>query len=466
MRAVLVCKSVSRYTLAFTAEARLLFFLSSLAALAGEWSLPATVHTLDNGLTVLLLEDHRTDTVALHLRYSVGAKDEHADEQGCAHLFEHLMFEGSKNVPGNAFDTWLTAAGGDNNAWTSEDETAYHMTFPSGALDVALFLESDRMGFLKEGLTPENLANQQSVVVQERYRYYDAPNGQDWDAMTYLLFPPEHPYGHTVLGPVSTVQAFTPEGVARFWERNYKPGNAVLALVGNFQTDEALAKVKHWFSDIPDRGKGSPILTTEAPAYTAGNGLLTDEVEERSLYLAWTTVPLGHPDEPALDLLSNVLSNGRGTRLDDALYFDRTLASETGAWANAGVLSGWFMVKVASPTRPLAKLVTDVEGVIGALETEPVTAEELDRAKRALRGGILDHIEEPSGRASSLVACYVTTGTPDCLAADWARYAAVTSEDLARVARTWLSPERRVSLSVVPQADAGALSGARPVEMP
>ncbi|MBN2801040.1 MAG: insulinase family protein [Deltaproteobacteria bacterium] len=444
----------------------LLTLLSLHAFAGGDLAMPYQIHTLDNGLTVILAEDHRTDTVALHVRYDVGAKDERDGEYGCAHLFEHLMFEGSANVPGNSFDTWLTAAGGENNAWTSEDETAYHMTFPSGALDVALFLESDRMGFLREGLTAENLANQQSVVVQERYRYYDAPNGQDYDALTVLLYPPEHPYGHTVLGPVAQVQGFTEDGVHAFWERNYKPGNAVLSLVGNIEPEQALGRLRYWFSDVADRGAGEPILEFPEPPSTQALGVMEDEVEERTLYLSWPTVPTGHPDEPALDLLASILSDGRGTRLDDELYYDRQLATSTSAWASANTLSGYFLVEASVARLKLPKLEKEIHRVLDGLQTAAVTEAELDRARRSLRSSMLDHIETPQGRAGALVACYVTTGEADCLDADWARYQAVTPADISRVAATWLTPERQVSLSVIPNGDKGALPGAQVVVLP
>ncbi|MEZ4238392.1 MAG: insulinase family protein [Myxococcota bacterium] len=164
------------------------------------------------------------------------------------------MFEGSADVPVDKFDEWLSAGGGDNNAYTSADETAYVMSFPSGALDLALFLESDRMGFLDAGLTAENLENQQKVVLQERAESYAEPNGRDSDAMDRLSWPDGHTYHHPVIGTVADVEGFTLEGVRGFWGAHYRPSNAVLAIVGNFDADEALARVRHWFSDVLDRG--------------------------------------------------------------------------------------------------------------------------------------------------------------------------------------------------------------------
>ena len=288
-----------------------LLWWSSLAGAAesSELSMPATVVTLDNGLVVLLLEEHRTDTVALHLSFGVGSRDEHPGELGCAHLFEHLMFEGSAHVPVDKFDEWLTAAGGDNNAWTSNDETAYHMTFPSGALDLALFLESDRLGFLDAGLTPENLANQQKVVLQERAEGYAEPNGRDEDSIGRIFFAPDHPYHHPVIGTVADIEGFGLEGTRGFWDAHYRTRNAVLVLVGNFDVEAATERVRHWFSDVPDRGDALQRTAAPAPSGATGRvGLVEDDVEERTVYLTWETVDELHPDAPALDVLAQILS--------------------------------------------------------------------------------------------------------------------------------------------------------------
>ncbi|MEQ1503718.1 MAG: pitrilysin family protein [Myxococcota bacterium] len=430
----------------------------SLAALAADpFSLPATVVTLDNGLTVLLLEDHRTDTVALHISYGVGSRDEGPAEAGCAHLFEHLMFEGSRGVPGDKFDTWLTAAGGDNNAWTSEDETAYHMTFPSGALDLALFLESDRLGFLDAGLVPENLANQQHVVLQERAEGYAEPNGRDQDSLSRILWPEGHPYHRPVIGTVADIEGFSLDATRSFWESHYRTRNAVLALVGNFDTATATERVKHWFSDVPDRG---PALDRQ-PAPVAGGGtgkvagVVEDDVEERTVYLAWETVDERHADAPALDVLGAVLSNGQGTRLDDAVYYGSQLASSVGAYAYAEDVAGQFVVYASSPDTPLPKLVGKLNKQLDKIAAAPPTADELARAKRALRAYLLDGIERPADKASQLATCWRWTGAADCLAAEWARYDAVTAADVTRVAAKYLSGPP-TTLSNVPRGDAAS----------
>lgn len=450
-------------------EVRLPWVLLTITARAADpLSLPATIERLDNGLTVILLEDHRTDTVAAHVSFGVGARDEQQGEHGCAHLFEHLMFEGSRNVPRDKFDEWLSAAGGDNNAWTSNDETAYHESFPSAALDVALFLESDRLGFLDAGLTQENLENQQKVVLQERAEGYAEPNGRDDDSLSRIFWPEGHPYHHPVIGTVADINGFKLDAVRSFWERHYRPRNAVLVVVGNFETSKALERVKYWFSDVPDRGEPAA-RAAQPPAISwpkPPSGLVEDDVEERTLYLAWPTVHELDPDAPALELLSYILSSGQGTRLDDPLYYKSKLASNVGAYHYPGDIGGMFVVYASSPTTSLVKLQSKATKVLSQIRSAPPSQAEVDRARQQIRGGLLDALERPEFKAQALADCYRQRGKPDCLGEDFARYQAVTPADIQRVAEKYLSPAP-ATLSNVPRGDAAsALPGAVAVELP
>lgn len=442
--------------------------LLGVALGADPFATHAEVHKLDNGLVVILEESHRTDTVALNLAYGVGSRDERDGERGCAHLFEHLMFEGSKNVPTNKFDEWLTSGGGENNAWTSEDQTVYHETFPSGALDLALFLESDRMGFLDAGLVDENVANQQKVVLQERNQGYAEPNGRDWDAISRLTWATDHPYHHPVIGTVADIEGFRTEAVRSFWDRHYRSRNAALVLVGNFDKAAALERARHWFADVPDRGEPVPRVTEPVANGERPNrhGLLEDDVEQRTLYLVWPGVDEQHADAPALDLLASILSGGRGTRLDDALYYDKTWATDEGAFTYPMQLGGQFFVYATHHKTPLATLQEKALEVVHAVPGTPPTDAELDRARRALRASILDRLEAPWDRAELLTECWIAHGDPNCLPKEWARYEAVTTADVARVAKQYLVDVEPQTLSVVPRGDDGAIDGAVPVELP
>lgn len=426
----------------------------------------ATVSKLPNGLTVVIEEQRRTDVVALHLRYGVGSRDQAAGEGGCAHLFEHLMFEGSEHVPTNAFDEWLTSAGGSNNAWTSYDETAYHMTFPSGALDLALFLESDRMGFLAPGLTAENLKNQQDVVLRERAEGYSAPHGRDWDALGVLLWPQDHPYHDPIIGTERDIRGFTLDATRNFHSQHYRASNGVLALVGNVDTAEALGALTRWFGDVPDAG---PATERQRPAPLpdrAAKGYLEDGVEDWSVMMAWPGPERFAEDSAAIDLLMYVLSDGRGTRLDDALYYKGKLATEVYGFYYPGDLGGPIALYASTPSPRLDMVAAVMEKTVTSLLTSPPTEAELARARSRMKSSLLAQLEEPESRANWLADCQYYFGTPECLPRVWERYEAVTSADLSRVAATWLTPQRAVSLSIVPTGKGGALAGASLVELP
>jgi zinc protease len=444
-----------------------LFALAEARA-ADPLSMPATVETLDNGMVLIVLPDHRTDTVALHVTFGVGSRDEQVGELGCAHLFEHLMFEGSKSVPVNKFDEWLTLGGGENNAYTSNDVTAYHMTFPSGALDLALFLESDRVGFLDAGLTQENLDNQQLVVLQERNEGYAEPNGRDWDVLARLMYPPDHPYHHPVIGTVADIEGFTVEGVNKFWREHYGPKNAVMAIVGNIEPEEAVRQVKHWFSDVPTDGGGFTRLeSAPAPTGPRRHAVVEDDVEARTLYLAWVTVPHTHEDEPALDLVTSILSGGRGTRLDDALYYEKPLTSEIYAYTSNGDLTGELYVVAASEKTKPKKLNALLRAGVADLVENPPTQAEIDRARNAIRADWLVSAEYYENKAELLVDCYRDSGKADCMTDVWAKYAAVTSADLVRVTQKYLLDAEPFTLTNVPRGDGkSALPGAVTVELP
>ena len=443
-----------------------MFVLTTLAFAADDpFATNAAVHTLDNGLVVLLEEDHRTDSVALNVRYGVGSRDELPGEKGFAHCFEHLMFEGSENVPNNAFDEWLEAAGGWNNAWTSEDDTAYHEVFPAGALELALFLESDRLGFLDGGLDAPNLENQQLVVLQERAEGYAEPHGRDWDSLSRLQFPEGHPYHISVIGTIEDIEGLELSQATSFWERWYRPQNAVMALVGNVDED-VLDTVTHWFSDVEDTGPAPQRAEAWTGGYTPADGYITDAIDYRALYISWATVPHGHPDEPALDLLATVMSNGRGTRLDDAMYYDSNKAFFSAAFTSNGDIDGQFILISGSPKTKPKKLEKEMEKVLFSVLETPPSDEEMARALSSVKAVMLDSLERYDSRADIFVQCYLDYGDPNCLAQDWARYTAVTSDDLVRVAETWLVPERRVTLSVVPHGDKKMLKGSNDVVLP
>ncbi|MBT3219212.1 MAG: insulinase family protein, partial [Proteobacteria bacterium] len=306
-----------------------------------------------------------------------------------------------------------------------------------------------------DGLVEENIKNQQLVVLQEREQGYDEPHGRDWDALGDVSFSKEHPYHHSVIGTVADIEAFEIGKVRDFWAAHYRPSNAVLGLVGHFDSEEMLDRIEFWFSDLPDVGPAKPRITEQPqlPRPKAA-GYIEDNVEDLTLYLAYPTVPLGHDDEPALELLSYVLSYGRDTRLDDRLYFDTNLATDEGAFHYASDLDGSFLFYATSPKTPLKKLDSVIKGVLEDTVKDPPNADELKRAVQGVKTSMLDQLENPVDRAEMLVDCQRLKGNANCQVDDFARYEAVTTADLVRVTQTYLLTDQLATLSVVPRGSA------------
>ncbi|MCB9742664.1 MAG: insulinase family protein [Alphaproteobacteria bacterium] len=427
----------------------------------------AQVRVLDNGLTVLVEEQRRTDVVAIELMYGVGSRDERPGEGGCAHLFEHLMFEGSANAPDATFDELLTAGGASNNAWTSEDQTSYHESGPAGALELMLFLESDRLGFLDAGITEVAVANQQDVVLQERAEGYAEPHGQDWDALTRLAWPEGHPYHVPVIGTVEDIRGFSVEGTEAFWARWYRPSNAVMAVVGNVDAEEALDMAERWFSDVPDRGPAPPRAAPLELEARQVDGVLYDDIADHALYLAWPGPPRFSDDDLALSLLADLISYGRGTRLDDALYYERSFTSSAWAWQSSSDLGGLFVMHATTPRMRLRRAERVMERVLRDIASHPPTEAELERAKASNTGWWMQELESAEGRAEWLATCQVYFGDPGCLPELYTRVQALESQDLVDAAERWLTPERRVGLWVVPEGTTRGLPAeVQEVELP
>ena len=320
---------------------------------------------------------------------------------------------------------------------------------------------------LSAGVTEENVANQRDVVLQERAEGYAEPHGRDWDAFSRLMWPVGHPYHVPIIGTVADVSGFTVDGTQDFWRRHYRPDNAVLALVGNFDAEEMLERVTWWFSDVPTKpAPERPRETEQPPPSTGANGVLEDAIEDWGLWMGWA-VPSGlHPDAAAMEVLSYILSYGRGTRLDDAMYYDRRVANETWAWLSDGEVSSQFIIYTASVKSRIPKMARMIEAVLADVVANPPTEAEMSRTKAVMLAATLDALERPEDRAEQLTDCMVWYGRSDCFEEIWTRHEAVTAADVVRVTQTWLSPERRVTLSVIPEGRGGALPDATPVELP
>ncbi len=427
--------------------------LWAAAASAGPIQVSVDKSTLKNGLTVLLSEDHSVPRVYMSLRFRVGSGRETPGRTGFAHLFEHLMFEGSEHVPEGKFDQWLEAAGGDNNAFTSEDETYYFEEVPSNAVDLPLFLDSDRMGFLIAKLAPDFVDGQRDVVKNEmRQSILNRPWGIGELLLPPALFPKGHPYSWPVIGSMDDLTKASIDDVKAFWTKWYSPGNAILTVVGDFDTKEMKKKVEHWYSDVPARG--SPPKPAPAPASLAGEKRVVAEdnfAPLPKLTIAWPSVALYAPDDASLDLAANVLSQGAGSRLQKRLVHDLQIAQNVSVYQHSMERTGEFVVEViAQPDVKLSRILAVVDEELAKLEKDGIKDDELARAKTQIETSTADALDSLNEKASRISTYEAYFGQPDGFERDLARYRAATPASIVDVVKRRLG-KGRVVMSIVPK---------------
>src|SRR5438128_10229078 len=282
-----------------------------------------TLFRLPNGLTAILHEDHTVPLVTVNMWYHVGSARERPGRTGFAHLFEHLMFMGSGHVKPGEFDQWLEAAGGDNNGSTTEDRTNYYIDVPSNSLELALFLESDRMGYLLETMTPKTVDAQRDVVKHERRQTYEnRPYGQASITLTEMLYPEGHPYHWPVIGYMPDLTAASFEDVVEFFKKYYSPANASLVVAGDIDSKNARTLVEKWFSDVKPGPRAEPVTISGVELTSVQKKTITDKVQLPRLYLSWLTPRSFAPGDSALDVVADILAGGKNSRLHERLPYD------------------------------------------------------------------------------------------------------------------------------------------------
>jgi zinc protease len=412
-------------------------------------------YTLSNGLTVILHEDHKTPVVAVNVLYKVGSKDEKPGRTGFAHLFEHMMFQGSKNHDTDYFLP-LEKLGAQLNGSTAEDQTVYYETVPSNALELALWLEADRMGFLLPSMTQQKLDNQRDVVKNERRQSVDnVPYGQAEEALLEALYPVDHPYHHSVIGSMADLSAAAMSDVAAFFRTHYVPNNAILGVAGDFSPSQAKDWIEKYFGPI-SRGPDVKPPKRSVPSLSAEKHIrLTDAVSLPRAQLVWPTVPTSHPDEPALDVLAAVLGGlPKENRLFRALMYDRQLAAGVDASHPTQHLSGKFEVELnARPGEKLDELVKIADAEIERLRKEGPTPLEVRKAQTERESGLIMGLQSATRKAAVLNQSMESFGDPLGYRTELAKVFAVTPEDVTRVARQYLGA-KRIELDVLPGAPA------------
>ena len=414
-----------------------------------------TKTTLANGLDVILHEDHTLPIVAVNVWYHVGSKDERPGLTGFAHLFEHLMFEGSAHHDHGYFPP-LQDAGAAVNGSTNADRTNYWEVVPTGALELALFLESDRMGFLLPALTEKKFTTQREVVINERRQNYEnRPYGLAGIAMATALYPSRHPYHWPTIGYTPDLRDATLDDVRDFFARHYHPANASLALAGDIDPARALALVERYFGDLP---AGPPVPAVAVPHDGIASErriVLEDRVDRPRVYLAWRSPALFAEGDAALDVVADVIASGKTSRLYRTLVHERRLALDVSAAQSSRELEGFFqLAATAAPGRTLAEIEAVVTAALAELAADGPTDAELSRALAQAEANFIYRLQTVggfSGKSDQLNAYNVFLGEPEFFGRDLERYLAATPASLAAAASRYLAQAPRVALSVVPR---------------
>ncbi len=430
-------------------------------------TIPYTERTLPNGLQVVVHEDHHVPIVAVNVWYHVGSKNERPGRTGFAHLFEHLMFEGSEHHDSGFFPP-LQEAGALLNGSTNTDRTNYWEVVPKSAVDLALWMESDRMGYLLPALTEQKFRNQRDVVLNERRQNYEnRPYGMAVMATVAALFPPDHPYHWTTIGAAEDLRAATLDEVQAFFRTYYHPANASLTIAGDIDTARAFELTERYFGEIPGGAVPDRALR---PAALDGEARLRleDRVELPRLYISWHSPAMFAADDADLDLVADLLANGKTSRLYRRLVYEQRLATDVGAFQNSRELTSFFQVVVtAAPGRTLGEIERAVSEEIATLAADGPTPAEVQRGEAQAEAHFMYRLQTVGGfggKSDQLNAYNVFARDPGYFEADLARYRRADAASLGRAARRWLANDRRVVLSVVPRGQHDlAVPGSVPV---
>jgi zinc protease len=411
-------------------------------------------YELGNGLRVVLARDASAPVVATNIWYNVGSRNEREGRTGFAHLFEHMMFQGSANVPEMAHFALIEQAGGSLNGSTWLDRTNYYETLPAHYLELALWLESDRMGFLLPAMTQEKLDNQRDVVKNERrWRVDNQPYG-DWDErLQMMMYPPDHPYHHSVIGSMEDLDAASLEDVEQFFRTYYAPDNAVLTLVGDFEADRARALIERYFDDIP-RGPGVPPIPgrTDLPRTLGGEVRATvkQDISLSRIYHAYRTPPYGSPEFYAALVASYVLGYGRASLLYRTLVREQQVAQDVVAYAFPIVVGASMLVlwATARPGVAVAALEAALSEQVAALADADDA--DVERALALIEARHLSDLQTVDERADQLSMYATIFDDPGRINTELQRVRGVSAADVRGFAREFMQPANRAVLDYVP----------------
>lgn len=424
------------------------------AAVHTQVNVPFEKYVLPNGLNVILHQDRSVPIVAVNVWYHVGSAREKPGKTGFAHLFEHMMFQGSANVAKGDHFKLLQEAGGTLNGSTSTDRTNYWQTVPSNFLELALYLEADRMGFLLEAMDQAKLDNQRDVVKNERRQNYEnQPYGLAGKVINENLYPPDHPYHWLTIGTQEDLSNAALEDVMEFHRTFYGPNTASLCIGGDIDVRKTKELVEKYFGElkrIPDVSRLQPRSTTVTGKKYL---LMEDRVQLPRLYMVWPSVPNYGADDAELDLLADILSRGKNSRLYKALVYEKQIAQDVNAFQISGEIDGQFRITAtAKPGHTLNELEAAIDEILEGLRAGSIEARELERAKNRIKADFVYQLQSVGGfggRTDRLNLYNVFLGDPGYFNKDLQRYTTATAPKVREAARRYLKGDR-IILSVVP----------------
>jgi zinc protease len=418
--------------------------------------IPIETFTLPNGLFVTLSEDHTAPLVAVNLWYHVGSANERTGRTGFAHLFEHMLFQGSASVAANEHFELVQRAGGTLNGSTWLDRTNYFETVPSNQLELALWLEANRMGYLLPAMTQQKLDTQRDVVQNERRWSMDnQPYGTWWERLPALCFPSTHPFHHSLIGSMADLDAASLDDIAQFFATYYTPDNAVLSIAGDFDRDEVRTLVERHFAPIP-RGTGKPPLPDMTLPPTLGGPkreVVPDDVVLSRLFVACRSPVFGSEEYYAASVCGAILGMRKGSRLHRTLVRDRQIAADAQAFTYDLTKGSDLLVLdvTARPETTSDQLELAVHEMLDRLQEEGVTADEVARAVTLIETDLIISLQSAGDRADRLSLFATYFGDPSLVNVQAERYRAVTAERVTAFARARLGPDNRASLLYVPK---------------
>jgi len=407
---------------------------------------------LDNGLDVVLYQNNSLPIVAVNIWYKTGSANEKEGKTGFAHLFEHMMFQGSENVAKEMHFRYIQEAGGNLNGSTSIDRTNYYETVPSNHLEMALWLESDRMGFFIPSLTQEKLDNQKDVVMNERRQRYDnQPYGLAWENLFSNLFPEDHPYHWPTIGWMKDIEKFELEDVKKFFTTYYAPNNASLVVGGDIEIEKARELVKKYFNDIPGNVEIPQIACSKPALKKTKKIVVKDNIQLPRIYLAWHSDSLFSGNDACMDMLSEILTSSKNSRLHKLLVFDKQIAQDVSSFQYSAKLNGSFIITAtARQGISLDDIKNNVFEVINDIAVNGVTEHELQRAKNGIKSTFIYSLQNLDKLVNQINYYNTFLDEPNYFAKDLSRYEKTKTADIQHAANKYLT-KKYVELHYIPK---------------